>query len=146
MISNMGYGINCEDLEAVGKQLQKEKKMINGIKPEVSVKTQMDNKDDYSTALTKMIHRIDEQYGEYYKKNLTNLSYSPITVNKGRRFDKLVQDNSVYCFVEKSTGDVYKSQTWKQPYTKGNNCVRGSIYDTSTYWDKELKYGSWLYA
>ena len=29
MISNMGYGINCEDLEAVGKQLQKEKKMIN---------------------------------------------------------------------------------------------------------------------
>ena len=120
--------------------------MINGIKPEVSVKTQVDNKDDYSTALSKMIDRIDEQYGEYYKKNLSNLTYRGISVNKGRRFDKLVLDNSVYCFVEKSTGDVYKSQTWKQPYTKGNNCVRGSIYDTSTYWDKELKYGSWLYA
>jgi hypothetical protein len=52
----------------------------------------------------------------------------------------------VYCFVEKSTGDVYKSATWKQPYTQGKNPVRGSIYDTSTYWDKELKYGSWLYA
>ena len=120
--------------------------MINGIKPIVGTKTIVDNKDDYSTALNKMIDRIDEQYGEYYKKNLTNLSYSPITVNKGRRFDKLVQDNSVYCFVEKSTGDVYKSQTWKQPYTKGKNCVRGSIYDTSTYWDKDLRYGSWLYA
>ena len=120
--------------------------MINGIKPQVGTKTIVGNTDDYSTALSKMIDRIDEQYGEYYKKNLSNLSYSPITVNKGRRFDKLVQDNSVYCFVEKSTGDVYKSQTWKQPYTKGNNCVRGSIYDISSYWDKELKYGSWLYA
>ena len=92
--------------------------MINGIKPQVGTKTIVDNKDDYSTALQKMIDRIDEQYGEYYKKTLTNLSYSPITINKGRRFDKLVQDNSVYCFVEKSTGDVYKSATWKQPYTK----------------------------
>ena len=142
----MGYGIKCQDLEAVGKQLQKDKKMINGIKPEVSVKTQMDNKDDYSTALTKMIDRIDEQYGKYYEKTLPNSTYTPITINKGRRFDKLVQGGSVYCFVEKSTGDVYKSQTWKQPYTKGNNCVRGSIYDTSSYWDKELRYGSWLYA
>ena len=120
--------------------------MINGIKPEVGTKTIVGNTDDYSTALQKMINRIDEQHGEYYKKNLTNLSYSPITINKGRRFDKLVQDNSVYCFVEKSTGDVYKSQTWKQPYTKGKNCVRGSIYNTNSYWDKDLRYGGWLYV
>ena len=120
--------------------------MINGIKPDVSTKTIVGNKDDYSTALQKMIDRIDEQYGEYYEKTLPNSTYTPITINKGRRFDKLVQGSSVYCFVEKSTGNVYKSQTWKQPYTKGKNCVRGSIYDTSTYWDKELKYGSWLYA
>ena len=120
--------------------------MINGIKPEVGTKTIVGNTDDYSTALTKLINRIDEQYGEYYKKTLPNLTYGGISVNKGRRFDKLVIDNSVYCFVEKSTGDVYKSATWKQPYTQGKNPVRGSIYDTSTYWDKELKYGSWLYA
>ena len=142
----MGYGIYCEDLVAISKELDKEKKMINGIKPELTAQTKYDNKDDYSTALMKMIDRIDEQYGEYYEKTLPNSTYTPITINKGRRFDKLVQGGSVYCFVEKSTGDVYKSQTWKQPYTKGNNCIRGSIYDTSSYWDKELKYGSWLYA
>ena len=120
--------------------------MINGIKPIVGTKTIVDNKDDYSTALTKMIDRIDEQYGEYYRKTLTNSTYTPITINKGRRFDKLVQGGSVYCFVEKSTGNVYKSQTWKQPYLKGMNSIRGSIYDISSYWDKELKYGSWLYV
>ena len=120
--------------------------MINGIKPEVGTKTIVGNTDDYPTALQKMIDRIDAQYGFYYKKTLINLTYKGIEVNQGRRFDKLVIDNSVYCFVEKSTGDVYKAQTWKQPYTKGKNCVRGSIYDTSTYWDKDLRYGSWLYA
>ena len=119
--------------------------MINGIKPIVSTKTKVDNKDSFDGAMTKFINRVDEVYGEYYKKTLSNLTYKGITINPGRRFDKLVIDNSVYCFVEKSTGDVYKSATWKQPYTKGNNCVRGSIYDTSTYWDKELRYGGWLY-
>ena len=135
-----GYGIDLEDLETIGKEL----KMINGIKPDYP--PYMDNKDEYSKAMSKFMGRIDEQYGEYYEKTLPSLTYEPIRVNRGRRFDKLVQGGSVYCFVEKSTGDVYKSQTWKQPYTKGNNCVRGSIYDTSSYWDKELKYGSWLYA
>ena len=120
--------------------------MINGIKPKLTAQTKFNNEDDYSTALMKMIHRIDEQHGEYYEKTLPSLTYEKITINKGRRFDKLVQGGSVYCFVEKSTGDVYKSQTWKQPYTKGKNPIRGSIYDVSSYWDKELKYGSWLYA
>ena len=142
-----GFGVDLDEWkELVNDKNLKDKKMINGIKPEVGTKTIVGNTDDYSTALQKMIDRIDEQYGEYYEKNLSNLTYGGISVNKGRRFDKLVIDNSVYCFVEKSTGDVYKSATWKQPYTQGKNPVRGSIYDTSTYWDKELKYGSWLYA
>ena len=126
--------------------LIKEDMMINGIKPELTGQTKHDNQDDYSTALMKMIDRIDEQYGKYYRKTLPNSTYTPITINKGRRFDKLVQGSSVYCFVEKSTGNVYKSQTWKQPYLKGMNSIRGSIYDISSYWDKELKYGSWLYV
>ena len=120
--------------------------MINGIKPEVSVKTQVDNKDDYSSALSKMVHRIDEKYGEYYKKTLTNLTYEPVEVKSGRRFDKLTQGGSVYCFVEKSTGHVYKPASWRAPYLKGNSPVRGSIYDTSSYWDKSLNGGGWLYV
>ena len=120
--------------------------MINGIKPEVSVKTQVDNKDDYSTALTKMVHRIDEQYGKYYEKTLTNLTYEPVSIKSGRRFDKLIQGSSVYCFVEKSTGNVFKPASWRAPYTKGNTPVRGSVYDTDSYWDKQLNGGGWLYA
>ena len=118
--------------------------MINGIKPKYP--PYMDNKDKYSKAMSEFMGRIDEQYGEYYRKTLTALKYEPIRVNRGRRFDKLIQGGSVYCFVEKNTGNVYKAASWKAPYLKGMNSIRGSIYDKSTYWDKELKYGSWLYV
>ena len=84
-----GIGIDLEDLIEGAS-------MINGIKPEVSVKTQVGNKDDYSSALSKMVHRIDEQYGKYYEKTLTNLTYEPVEIKSGRRFDKLIQGSSVY--------------------------------------------------
>ena len=52
---------------------------------------------------------------------------------------------SIHCFVEKTTGDIYKPAGWKTPYTKGNNCVRGNIYDMSTFEKTDL-HGGWLYA
>mgnify|MGYP003634585220 CR=1 FL=1 len=120
--------------------------MINGIKPEVSTKTVVDSTDDYDVAMDKFVGRIDEKIGDYYRNTLTNLTYEPIEVKSGRRFDKLTRDGSVYCFVEKNTGDVYKPATWKSPYTKGNNPVRGNIHDLSTFWDKNLYGGGWLYV
>lgn len=120
--------------------------MINDIKPEVSVKTQVDNKDSFDEAMTKFINRIDEKIGEYYEEILTNLTCQPIETKPGRRFIKLTRDGQVYCFVEKSTGNVYKPATWRAPYLKGKSPIRGNIYDSSTYYDKQLYAGSWLYA
>ena len=52
---------------------------------------------------------------------------------------------SIHCFVDKTTGDIYKPAGYKAPYTKGNNCVRGNIYDKSTF-EKTDMHGGWLYA
>ena len=52
---------------------------------------------------------------------------------------------SIHCFVEKTTGDIFKPAGYKAPYTKGNNCVRGNIYDSSTF-EKTDMHGGWLYA
>ena len=53
----------------------------------------------------------------------------------------------VYCFIEASSGDIYKSAGWKAPYTKGKNAVRSNVMeDTYKNTDvKNLRYGSWLY-
>ena len=100
----------------------------------------------YNEAMEFFLEMITENSNLHYKTRFSSLTPPTYTIKGGRKYDKVTTDRSVYCFVEKETGNVYKSATWKQPYTKGNNCVRGSIYDTSTYWDKQLRYGGWLYV
>ena len=52
---------------------------------------------------------------------------------------------SIHCFVEKTTGDIFKPAGYKAPYLKGKNCVRGNIYDSSSF-EKTDMHGGWLYA
>ena len=51
---------------------------------------------------------------------------------------------SIHCFVERTTGNIFKPQTWRAPYLKGNNAVRGNIYKPETF-DKTDMHGGWLY-
>ena len=102
----------------------------------------------YSEALNKFIETIDVNSKKFYNKiGLTNLLENPeiIKVNKGRRFDKIVRGTSVYCFVEKDTGYIFKAASWRAPQLKTKKPVRGSIYETSTYENKVGAHGSWLY-
>ena len=55
------------------------------------------------------------------------------------------KNGSIHCFVEKTTGDIFKPATWRAPYTKGKNSIRGNIYDKSTFQKTDM-HGGWLYA
>lgn len=68
-------------------------------------------------------------------------------VRPGRKFDKVAQhmpdrpdSQSVHCFVEKSTGHVFKAEGWNRP-------AKGVRYET---WKDALTaadvYGGYLYA
>ena len=103
---------------------------------------------NYTEALNKFVETIRVNSLEHYKKiGITHLVENPevIKVNKGRRFDKVVRGTSVYCFVEKSTGFIFKAATWRAPQLKTKNPVRGSIFETSTYETKAGPHGAWLY-
>jgi len=119
---------------------------MNVMKMVMSKGKEMNNK--YTEALNKFIKTIEENSIKHYKE--TGLTYyvdNPeiIKVNKGRRFDKVVTGTSVYCFVEKETGFIFKAATWRAPQLKTKNPVRGSIFETSTYEGKAGPYGGWLY-
>ena len=70
------------------------------------------------------------------------------TINKGRRFDKVVANTpgsrSVHCFVEKETGHIFKPAGWNAPQLKTNIPVRGSIYEINSYKNAD-PHGGWLY-
>ena len=108
--------------------------MINNIEPEI-IKTK-----DYNTAMNSFITHMNQ--------NCNKDGYYRFTVNKGRKYDKVVANTpgsrSVHCFVEKETGHIFKPAGWNAPQLKTNIPVRGSIYEINSYKNAD-PHGGWLY-
>jgi len=139
--------------------------MINGIKPQMKTTTKLRIKPtSFNEAMVVFCNKLKENCKQYVDKfnHMDSVEFKPCG---GRKYIKvksfttnvetdyetgkktLLEDKngSIHCFVEKTTGDIYKPAGWKTPYTKGNNCVRGNIYDKSTFEKTDL-HGGWLYA
>ena len=142
--------------------------MINGIKPTITTTTKLRIK---PTSFNEAMEKFCEKLTENVKPQVDKFSHMhsvTFGVDGGVKYIKVKQfqknwnteynddgtttktlvggeTGSIHCFVEKSTGDIYKPATWKMPYTKGNNAVRGNIYDASSFEKTDL-HGGWLYA
>ena len=101
--------------------------MINGIKPNPMV-------GDFDKAMDRLVENIHLDY-ERWNIRTEYPHVTPrvnITIKPGRKFIKIIRDNSVWGFVAKSdgmhkgvpmrTGDVLKAAGWASPakHTRGN--------------------------
>ena len=139
--------------------------MINGIKPEIKTTTKLRIKpSSFNEAMNKFCDKLKENCKQYVEKfnhmdsvqfkacgGVKYIKVKSFTTNVNTNWETgektLVEDmnGSIHCFVEKSTGDIFKPAGYKAPYTKGKNCVRGNIYDSSSFQKTDL-HGGWLYA
>ena len=139
--------------------------MINGIKPQMTTTTKLRIKPtSFDEAMNVFCDRLEENCKPYVDRfnHMDSVTFGAdggVKYIKVKSFQVNIETNhetgvktlvggergSIHCFVEKSTGDIYKPAGWKTPYTKGNNCVRGNIYDTSSFEKTDL-HGGWLYA
>ena len=99
---------------------------------------------NYNEAMEFFLELVTENSNTHYKTHFSSLTPPVYSIKSGRRFDKVTNGSSVYCFVEKETGNVYKPAGWRAPYLKGNNPVRGNIYNLTSYENAD-PYGGWLY-
>ena len=139
--------------------------MINGIKPTLTKTTELNIiPTSFDDAMDKFCDKL-EKNSDNYVAGFKFMKSVKFEACGGRKYIKvkyfttrvetdyetleetLLEDKngSIHCFVEKTTGDIYKPAGWKAPYTKGNNCVRGNIYEASSF-EKTDMYGGWLYA
>lgn len=97
--------------------------------------------------------KLDEFVSRYYTYRSNELyrrfgeavESEPITYDIGKKYIRIVVGSSAYMFIERATGDIYKSASWKAP-AKG---ARGSIWnpDCDIGDDKPCDlYGGNLYA
>ena len=116
--------------------------MINGIKPNLSTTTKTlkvngKNGLSFDEAMDNLLVKIQENYqnwGGYSKDKTLDLSLRP-----GRKFIKVVKDNSVWGFVSLvdgehkgapiKVGDIMKAATWRAAAKHS----RGSIFDAEMH-------------
>lgn len=88
----------------------------------------MPTKPSFETALNTFVVAAQGMIDAYMAANFPMLSREVLTVEKGRKYARIVKssgsDRSVYCFVDMTNGDVLKSESWKKPAKH----ARGSIY------------------
>ncbi len=142
--------------------------MINGIKPTLTTTTKLGIKPtSFESAMEEFCRKLTENvkpevdkfnhmhsvtFGvgggvKYIKVKSFESKINTEYNDDGTTTKTLVHDErgSIHCFVDSKTGDIYKPAGWRAPYTKGNNPVRGNIYDASTFEKTDL-HGGWLYA
>jgi hypothetical protein len=93
---------------------------------------------EFDTSVSKLLENINTDYHRSFpsRENKDML----LSLVAGRKFVKVVQDNSVWGFIAKKDGehkglpmkkgDVFKPASWKAAAKH----VRGSIFDTNTNW------------
>ena len=113
-------------------------KFINGIKPNPIAESNdiIGSGNEFDTSVSKLLVNINKNYHKSFPSNKDML----LPLVAGRKFVKVVQDNSVWGFIAKKDGehkglpmkrgDVFKAASWRAPAKH----VRGSIFDTNTNW------------
>ena len=143
-------------------------KMINGIKPTLQTTTKLGIKPtSFESAMEEICRKLTENVKPEVDK-FSHMHSVTFGVDGGRKYIKVKSytknwhtdynddgtmtkrlvggdKGSIHCFVEKTTGDIFKPATWRAPFTKGKNCIRGNIYDSSSFQKTDL-HGGWLYA
>jgi len=123
--------------------------MINGIKPKVSKpveeKSYLDslqttgfsetNGLSFDEAMDNLLVKIQENYDEWYSRTDYESKKMNLSLKPGRKFIKVIHDNSVWGFVAKVDGvhkgvpmlkgDILKAAGWSAPAKHS----RGSIFD-----------------
>ena len=69
---------------------------------------------------------VTELNADYWTRNGYTFAPAPVaSVSIGRRYAKIIKENSVHTFVDMTYGNILKAGSWKAPAPNG---VRGNIF------------------
>ena len=72
--------------------------------------TIVNDQQDVEERVYKLAEYIKADYNKYGYKSDYN-----VTVKKGKKYFKVITENSVHCFVDINNGNVYKPASWNKP-------------------------------
>jgi len=104
------------------------------------------SQEEIEYAFDTFVEGCDALVKKYRNEKFPTLPEVGIEVMPGRVYWKLVRvedghSNSVFGFVRKSDGAIFKSATWKAPFTKGPSAIRGYVNDPNNGLSSVTPYG-----
>ena len=96
----------------------------------------------FEGALAAFVARAQEMVTEHYTRNFPRAEVPQLVTSTGRRYIKVIRqehgvNGSVYCFVDRTNGDVLKAASWKAPAKH----ARGNIYSPNNGTEGVSPYG-----
>ena len=78
--------------------------------------------DQFNTSFSSFLDKWQERIDTYYEKDFKSLKVPYLTFTIGKKYLKVISDNSVRAFVNMATGDVLKAAGWNAPakHARGN--------------------------
>ena len=71
------------------------------------------------------VQKLQDLYNADYAKHYSAIVVPTISTSYGQKYVKILCDNSAYCFIDRSNGDLLKTASWRGP-AKG---ARGNIFN-----------------
>ena len=77
-------------------------------------------REDIAAAVLKHTHALCSALEQNFKQRHPNSDPYKFHIETGRKYHKIIMETengsrSVHCFIDKNTGEVYKSASWKSP-------------------------------
>ncbi len=99
--------------------------MPNDFIPSVLDTTHAGQTESFESALDRFIAAVQACINDHYAKDLPNSTPPTIEATHGTKYVRVVSlHNGVFCFVDKTNGNVLKADGWKRPHP----LPRGTIY------------------
>lgn len=87
--------------------------------------------EQFDQAIAKLFDIIKEKIVKRYREmHIDNLPIPTLSVEPGKRYIRVVESQgstskSVFCFIDKTNGDILKAASWKAPARH----KRGNVFD-----------------
>jgi len=94
-----------------------------------------------STKFEMWLNKVNEERKQYWEARFNYKEYTPLTVSKGKKYIKLMDDSTVWGFVSMwegiskgsyvKKGDLLKPASWNTPAKHS----RGNIFEGTDTWE-----------